>query len=372
MSSLRSVVDEFAVEDLGRLEDRQLEDDLVEIDLQMTRLAAQRSRRLAVVDQRGSYRDHGYVSTTAWLAARCNISGREATVRLARARALCLMPATGAAFVAGDIGVSTVNQLVAVRRAQPEVFAEHEAGLVEAVKPLNPQDTYRVIEYWRQALDHYHDDCEQRFQQRRLNVSSTFEGMVRGDFDLDPEGGQIVLTAIRALSESTDPADTRTPQQRRADSLVELCRDHLDHGDTPTQGGEKPHISLLVSLGTLESRAGEPCELDETGVITAQAARRIACDAAISRIITQGPSEALDVGRRTRTIPPALRRALNLRDRGCVAQGCDRPPRWCDAHHILHWVDGGETKLPNLELLCRRHHTMKHEGKTFPRKTRAP
>ncbi len=68
MSSLRSVVDEFAVEDLGRLEDRQLEDDLVEIDLQMTRLGAQRSRRLAVVDQRGSYSDHGYLSTTAWLA----------------------------------------------------------------------------------------------------------------------------------------------------------------------------------------------------------------------------------------------------------------------------------------------------------------
>ena len=95
MSSLRSVVDEFAVEDLGRLEDRQLEDDLVEIDLQMTRLGAQRSRRLAVVDQRGFYRDHGYLSTTAGLAARCNISGREATVRLARARTLCFMPATG-------------------------------------------------------------------------------------------------------------------------------------------------------------------------------------------------------------------------------------------------------------------------------------
>jgi len=123
-------------------------------------------------------------------------------VRLARARALCLMSATGAAFVAGDIGVSTVNQLVAARRAQPEVFERHEAGLVEAVKPLSPRDTYRVVEYWRPALDHYRHDCEQRHEQRRFNVSSTFEGMVRGDFDLDPESGQIVLAAIRALSES--------------------------------------------------------------------------------------------------------------------------------------------------------------------------
>ena len=372
MSSLRSIVDEFAAEDVDRLEDRQLEDDLVEIDLQIRRLGAQRSRRLAEVDQRASYQDHGYLSVTAWLRDRCGVSAREATKQVFRARSLISMSGTGGAYADGDIGVGTVNQLVAARRAQPEVFADHEAGLVEAVKPLNPKDTYRVVEYWRQALDHYDEDHEQRYQQRRLNVSSTFEGIVRGDFDLDPESGEIVLTAIRALSETTDTTDTRTPQQRRADALVDLCRDYLDHGNTPTQGGEKPHVTLVVSLEALETRAGKPCELDETGVITAQAARRLACDAGISRIITKGQSEPLDVGRRTRTIPPAIRRALNLRDGGCVAKSCDRPVRWCDAHHIIHWLDGGITALINLILLCRRHHRLEHEAKLLDRRARAP
>jgi hypothetical protein len=70
----------------------------------------------------------------------------------------------------------------------------------------------------------------------------------------------------------------------------------------------------------------------------------------------------LDVGRRTRTVPPAIRTALVVRDRGCAFPGCDRPPSWTDAHHLEHWADGGPTALDNLVLLCRRHHRAVHEG----------
>lgn len=127
-------------------------------------------------------------------------------------------------------------------------------------------------------------------------------------------------------------------------------------------GGERPHLNLTVDLETLEGRAGRVCELDHTGVITAEAARRLACDAGISRVIARGGSEPLDVGRRTRTIPPAIRRALVIRDRHCRFPGCDRPHSWCDGHHIVHWLDLGETRLDNVVLLCRRHHRMVHEG----------
>jgi hypothetical protein len=99
------------------------------------------------------------------------------------------------------------------------------------------------------------------------------------------------------------------------------------------------------------------------GPITAEAARRLACDAGITRVITAGASQPLDVGRRTRTIPPALRTALTVRDRGCVWPGCDRPPPWTDAHHLIPWIDGGPTNLDNLALLCRRHHRSVHEGR---------
>jgi hypothetical protein len=91
-------------------------------------------------------------------------------------------------------------------------------------------------------------------------------------------------------------------------------------------------------------------------------ARRLACDAKVSRVITEGASRPLDVGRSTKVVPPALRRALTVRDRGCRFPGCGRPPSWCDAHHVVHWADGGDTALDNLVLLCRPHHRAIHRG----------
>ena len=93
-----------------------------------------------------------------------------------------------------------------------------------------------------------------------------------------------------------------------------------------------------------------------------ETARRLACDANVVRVVTGGASEPLDVGRASRTVSPAQRRALTIRDRGCVFPGCDRPPGWCDGHHIVHWADGGPTDLANLALLCHHHHKAMHEG----------
>jgi 5-methylcytosine-specific restriction protein A len=117
-----------------------------------------------------------------------------------------------------------------------------------------------------------------------------------------------------------------------------------------------------MDLNALENRAGRSAELDEAGSISAEAARRIACDASVSRVITRGGSEPLEVGRRTPVVPAGLRRAVVARDRRCRFPGCDRPSPWCDAHHVVHWADGGETGLHNLVLLCRRHHRMVHQG----------
>jgi len=88
----------------------------------------------------------------------------------------------------------------------------------------------------------------------------------------------------------------------------------------------------------------------------------LSCDADITRLVSAPDSQPLDVGRTTRTIPPWLRTALNHRDHGCIIPGCDRPPAWCEAHHITHWADGGHTSLPNLALLCSRHHHELHLG----------
>jgi hypothetical protein len=180
----------------------------------------------------------------------------------------------------------------------------------------------------------------------------------------DPEGGTVVETALDAEMSQTarDPEDTRTRAQRRADALVEILRRYLDSSDRPVVGGERPHLTVVTDLGTLERRTGAPVELSSGGEISPESLRRIACDASVSRVITNGRSEPLDVGRRTPVVPASLRRALVVRDGGCRFPGCDRPASWCDAHHVVHWADGGHTKLSNLVLLCRRHHRLTHEG----------
>jgi hypothetical protein len=97
--------------------------------------------------------------------------------------------------------------------------------------------------------------------------------------------------------------------------------------------------------------------------VIAETVRRVACDASVSRVEVGAAGEPVNVGRASRTIPSALRRALVVRDGGCRFPGCDRPPEWTDGHHVRHWADGGETTLQNLVLLCRRHHRAVHEGR---------
>jgi hypothetical protein len=106
-------------------------------------------------------------------------------------------------------------------------------------------------------------------------------------------------------------------------------------------------------------------ELDHAGPVDPDVARRLACDASLTRVVLSGRSEPLDVGRRTPVIPPAMRRAVIVRDRRCRFPGCDRPHTWCDAHHVVHWADGGPTAVQNLLLLCRRHHRKVHERDGF-------
>lgn len=155
--------------------------------------------------------------------------------------------------------------------------------------------------------------------------------------------------------------DQRTPAQRRADALGEICRAWLERADRPVVAGERPHVVVTVDLDALRGLAGT-AELEDAGPITPEAARRLACDSRVSRVITGPGSWPFEVGRSTRVVPLALRRALGVRDRGCRFPGCGRSPGWRDAHHVRHWADGGETGLGNLLLLCRPHHRLIHRG----------
>jgi uncharacterized protein DUF222/HNH endonuclease len=366
---LRSALEELRSEDLRFSSDAELDTDLEELEQAAGVLEAEVSRRLAEVDERGSYRREGYLSLSSWLAQRFRMACSAAAQQSHVARALAHMTVTRDALAQGELPRSAVRVLVSARELNPDRFAAAEETLVQAAQNLSSRDLRRAVAYWRQAADPDGavGDAEQLVQLRRLHVSPTLDGTVRVDGDLDPDTGQTLLTALRSVEDASARAsgDRRTSAQRRADALGEICRAWLDSTGRPNVAGERPHVTVTVDLEALEGRAGYRCELEDLGPVTTETARRWACDASVSRVITRGRSEPLDVGRRTSVVSPGLRRAVVIRDRHCQFPGCDRPHAWCDAHHVRHWADGGPTALDNLVLLCRPHHRSVHDALGF-------
>jgi hypothetical protein len=263
--------------------------------------------------------------------------------------------------------MAAADVLARTREAAPEAFERAGPGLLERARTLSHRELRAELDRWRHDVDaeRASRDEQERFDRRAFTPVVTADGMVRTAGELDPENGEFLMTALRSKVDAWARGgvdDVRTPTQRRADALGEICREWLDLAERPTLGGERPHVVVTMDLAALEARAGGRASLEATGTITPETARRLACDAQVTRVITDARSAPLDVGRATRVVSPALRRALAVRDGGCIWNGCDRPPAWCDAHHIEHWADGGPTGLANLALLCRPHHRVTHHG----------
>jgi len=345
-------------------------DEYLRLCREVTMVEARAASLLAEIEGLGLHEEAGYLTATAMIRDRLGISGSEARRRVAESRGLAEHPVVRNAYERADIDRPRVSMLLAASKIDADLFERDEQVLVDAAAALTAGEARRAIDYWKQAADEAAavDEETNLYERRRLSISETFEGTVRIEGLLDPESGKVVLRAIGSIIEPAllDPEDSRSRLQRRADALVDLCADHLAHGDTRTSGGTRPHVTLTVAPQALRGRPAEPCELDGA-VVTPVTARRIACDAAATEVVVDDGT-VLDVGRTRRTIPPPLRRALEVRDGGCSHAGCDAPARWCDAHHIVHWADGGRTSLENLRLLCRRHHREAHQWADYPKR----
>jgi hypothetical protein len=322
------------------------------------------ARAVAVWDARKAWAYDGATSGAAWLAHRCELSRSSAATLVRTARRLQTMPLTQAALIEGEVGFAKAVLLAsAAHRSDKtiEVFARDEQVLVDHARRLTVDQTAVMLRHWLLAAD---PDREQRERAEgdRLHVSSTFDGTTVLDGVYTSEDGAVIKAAVdaeyerlwRAERASGDP--TRTAPQRRAAALAEVIRRAV--GSEPG----RPTITVTIGLDDLANSTGTG-HVDETGEpVHPETVRRLACDARIIPVVLGGRSEPIDVGRAARAVTPTQRRALTLRDRGCVFPGCDRPPGWCDGHHIVHWADGGPTDLANLCLLCDHHHTALHEG----------
>ncbi len=320
---------------------------------------------LAEFDARKGYEDMGFTTTADWLTWRTGIEANAARERVRTARALQHLPKTAAAMRDGALSFTKVRTLTRV--AKPE----NEEQLLTFARAGSAANLQRLVKGWKQLDRRAEVTAEQlRFRSRTFSAFVADDGMVVLKGRLDPEAGAVLMRAIEAASDALYrkevETDEREAQQRRADALALMAERALAAGfgeGAPISGSraERTQVMLHVDAETL-SETGEPgmSELEDGTRVSAVTSRRIACDTGVVQVTVDDRGHVLGAGRRTRTVPPALRRALEVRDRGCRYPGCGL--RFTDAHHIQHWADGGETSLRNLVLLCRRHHRAVHEG----------
>lgn len=314
--------------------------------------------------------NNGFMSCACWLHWRTGIDLGACREKVRVARALVALPVTSATMEAGQLSYAKVRALTRV--ATPA----NERRLVGLALAGTAAHVERVVRAWRRLdLEQERADTNARHLRRSLTTWVDDDGMVVIRGRLSPEVGAIVQRALEAATdvlrrESADllPAVTFdedvTPGQRRADALGRLAEVALTASLDSGSAGDRYQVMLHVEHGSEATAIADVDGVVETDAgplrVSAETSRRIACDAARVEMRHDADGTTLNVGRRTRTVPPSIRRALDARDRHCCFPGCTS--RRCDAHHVEHWLDGGPTSLQNLMLLCRRHHRAIHEG----------
>ena len=320
-------------------------------------------------DESGEYAADGALSVIAWLKGRCKLSGGAAAERVGIARQIEQLPMTGEAFARGDLGYQHVAMIArTAEHVGAGAVRKVESTLLQAAKTHDPGQFAGITK----DLEHRIDaegalaEANRAYERRYLHVGEPQDGLIRLDGLLDAEGGATLRTALNAhMLPGKD--DDRTPGQRRADALVEICRRPAKLSSDGA--GPRPQLIITASVDTLAGIPGAPAaRLDSGAMIPSATVQRLACDAAVTRITGLGEFDQ-EVTHASRSIPAATRRALAARDQHCVFASCDRLPVWCDGHHLVFWTRGGPTALPNLALICRPHHRKVHEeGWTLERR----
>src|ERR1700737_3944123 len=322
-------------------------------------VAADATRRF---EKAGAYKADGFVDLVAWLRVNGKLSGSAAAERVEVAHQLKELPRTEEALARGEIGYQ--HAVTMARTAEPLGAArvrKAEATLLKAAETMDPGQFVGVAKNFEHQVDAEAalTEANRAHERRYLRIGQPVGGLVRIDCLLDAEGGAIVRTALEPFAKPTK-GDSRTPEQRLVDALVERCQSRNGSAH-PDGAGPRPQVIIKASPDTLAGIDGAPAaQLEWGGPVPAETLRRIACDSAITRITGLGELEQ-EITHAGRSIPPSTRRALVARDHACVFPSCDRPAPWCDGHHLIFWDDGGPARLDNPGLVCRTHHRKVHE-----------
>ncbi|MBM4474455.1 DUF222 domain-containing protein [Rhodococcus hoagii] len=376
--------------EVRRLVEPDLVRSVIEMSREIERLEALRAVAVAEIDERAvSFDTLGFRSVKQWLAANTLLEVPAAARILALGRMLARQPEIADAFNAGDISAEHASLIGKFCETPPrgmpnEALDSCRKVLLDAAS--GPAATTMTVRTCISRLERIFESDElppsEDTERNEFHVSKTLNGRVAVKGDLDAVTGEMLLTALSALTKPRnpmdDPAGARTPARQRADAFAEILRRYLDSGDAPIEGGERPHLSLHVNAADLaRSEAAHEwvkpdggsdlfgdtdiARMPHMGPLSIATARRLACDCHLTPIVMDD-GVPLNLGRTSRTVSKKQRRALIARDHGCAFPGCGTAPAHCEGHHVKHWADGGPTDLDNLVLLCRYHHTLLHHS----------
>jgi hypothetical protein len=372
VGEVQSALDALAVEDLTPMFGPQLLERLGPLLVLQNRVAAEIARTVRECELTGAAESDGLKAMQSWLRGHGHLTAAEAGRVVRSGRALAHLPAVAAAFAAGAVTAGQVAVIAPIAGDDERAAAEAqgvdlgaiEEALVGVAVGESHEKLSQVVHVYQEALDPDGTEPDPT-EGRRLSIARHSDGSITGRFDLDAVGGEKVQAAIESIVQANRPkGDERTRAQQNADALVQLCDNQLAAGSLPTLRTQKPRVIVALDIEDAVDPATGPGAA-ETGFgarISAARARWLACDGSISRIVMGPDGVPLDLGRDHRVVTPGLRRAVERRDQSCVFTGCGAPTWWCDVHHLIHWLFGGETNLENSALLCERHHTKVHHG----------
>jgi len=321
---------------------------------------------IAELDRRNGWAEWGVKSCAHWLNWKCGIELGAAREKLRVAHALERLPRIAESMTSGQLSYSKVRAMTRVADETNEDYflnvglhgtACHVEKLVQSYRRTKESQelSREARQQANRSLLWFHDDDGSLVIRARIpaEIGALFRMALEAAEDSLPQENVPAGTSL----------DSVQPQRsRRVDALALMAESFLASGPQELTGGDRQQVVLHVEAETLKHDHAGLCELEHGPAMAAETARRLACDASLISIIENERGEPLNVGRKSRTIPPAIRRALNSRDKGCRFPGCSFT-RYVDGHHVRHWAHGGETKLSNLVTLCRFHHRQVHEGK---------
>src|SRR5260370_17121832 len=335
----------------------ELAERLISLSFAADMISLELYRACAAFAQTDEYEQQGFDSPIQWIKANCHLSGGAASDRVCVGEQLENLGESRMALGLGEIGF---QHLAHIARTAAKVGEKlDEARLLRHARKESVFKFHNTCLHAQHAANPkgFVDEEKEGVEARSLTFTTADDGVVLVKGLLDKVGGAALRTALEPLARRAGKDDDR--DRRLADALVDLAVHALDSA-VPAQ---RPHLQVTTSLETLLGLTGSPAaEMEFALPISSKAVERLACDCTVTRILPGSDSTVIDVGRAKRVISGPQRKALRVRDQGCVWPGCDRQASFTSGHHLAHWIHGGATDLSNLCLLCFRHHRMVHEG----------